>query len=481
MKILFDPRKLARIGQTRGWAAVAFGGSSLELTTARADGADLRVLQEASASAAPPEGVEDAKPQWQVAAQSLRQHFDPREYRVVTSVSCEDVLCQTLRLPATDPNELKQMLDLQIDNITPLPLEEVVYSFEPLETVDGQTRVLVVLARKATVNERVEALEAAGLPPEIVSVDALAMFRALSKRNALPADDKLNVLVIFGATSANVIVYSQGVPLAVRSVILSAEAITSNEGESLLREELQRTLVAAGAEQPQRALGSMMFLGGGDEHQSLAKRVASGLNTESSFLTNGTVPSAALSLCLQCASGGAVQLNLLPDEWRQRRRAAALRQRLIRGAIAAGAVYAVALVVFLTLMAVKTSQLHRVDLKIKNLQGDFKTARQLQSRLIAMRKQLDTQSSALEVLREITMRMPEGVKLNYFNFKKDQTVTLKGQSPSAAIALDFQSRLEQCELFSKITAGQSRTEAGGLTKFDLVCTLKTTTGVGTAP
>ena len=98
-----------------------------------------------------------------------------------------------------------------------------------------------------------------------------------------------------------------------------------------------------------------------------------------------------------------------------------------------------------------------------------------------MRKQLDTQSSALEVLREITVRMPEGVKLNYFNFKKDQTVTLKGQSPSAAIALDFQSRLEQCELFSKITAGQSRTEAGGLTKFDLICTLKTTTGAGTAP
>ena len=173
MRPSLNPRKLAHIGQARGWAAVAFGGSRLELTTARLEGAD---------SAVPPDAAADAPLQWQYAAQLLRQQFNPGEHHVVTSVDCGDVLCQILRLPATDPAELKQMLDLQIDNITPLPLEEVVYSFEPLDIVDGQTRVLVAIARKATVNERVEALETAGLQAEIVSVDALAMFRAAVAR-----------------------------------------------------------------------------------------------------------------------------------------------------------------------------------------------------------------------------------------------------------------------------------------------------------
>src|SRR5208283_4306414 len=133
--------------------------------------------------------------------------------------------------------ELKQMLDLQIDNITPLPLEEVVYSFEPLDVVDGQTRVLVAIARKTTVNERVEALETAGLQAEIVSVDALAMFRALGKRSLLATDDNRNVLVMLGPVTADVIVYSHGVILAVRSIVLGADS------ESILREELQRTFV----------------------------------------------------------------------------------------------------------------------------------------------------------------------------------------------------------------------------------------------
>jgi Tfp pilus assembly protein PilN len=481
MKSLFNPRQLTRIGQARGCAAVAFTGSNLELTTARAEDGDVRVLQQASASAAPPEGAENTTLQWQVAAQSLRRQFNPDEHRVVTSINCEDVLCQTLRLPATAPAELKQMLDLQIDNITPLPLEEIVYSFEPLESFDGETRVLVAIAPKETVNERVAALESAGLAPEIVSVDTLTMFHALSKRNALPTDDRLNVLVILNPTAANVIVHSQSVPLALRSIVLSAEAVHSAEDESLLREELQRTLVATQAENPQRGVGTVTFLTQDEGLKSLAERVSVGLSTASGFLTNGAVPSPAMSLCLQYAAEAPMPLNLLPDEWRTKRRAAAFRQRLIRGAIAVGAVYVLILAVFLTLLAVRVSRLHGVEKEVRSLQGRFMRARQTQGELVTMRKQLDTKYSALEVLREITMLMPDNVRLSEFAFKKDQTVGLKGQAPSAAVSDDFLSKLEKSELFANVTPNRSSTEAGGLTKFDLVCTLKTATGVGTTP
>ena len=472
MRASLDPRKLGGLGHARGWAAIAFGSASLELTTARAEGTEVSVLQQTSASTVPPAGATETTPQWQAAAQSLRQQFDPREHRIVTSVSCEDVLCQILRLPATERTELKQMLDLQIDNITPLPLEEVVYSFEPLAVADGQTRVLVAIARKSKVNERVEALESAGLQPEMVSVDVLAMFRALARRNLLATDDHLNVLVILGSVSADVIVYSQVVPLAVRSIVLGAE------GESVLREELQRTFVATEAGQPERAMGGVIFLAPGEELKAFAEKVAGGLTAQSSFLTNGTVPSPALSLCLQYAAGEAAPLNLLPEEWRQKRQTKALRRRLIRGAIAVGIVYILALTAFVTLLAVKNAHLSGVNREIKSREGDFIAARELQGRLIAMRNQLDTKSSALEVLREITVRMPKDMQLTSFVFKKDMTLSLKGQAPSGAVALDFQGRLQQCDLFSKVS-GRSDT-VGGLTKFDLTCTLKTAVAPGMA-
>lgn len=77
MRPSLNPRKLAHIGHARGWAAVAFEGSQLKLTTARAEGAEVTVVQESTASATPPEAAVDAPLQWQYAAQSLRHQFDP--------------------------------------------------------------------------------------------------------------------------------------------------------------------------------------------------------------------------------------------------------------------------------------------------------------------------------------------------------------------------------------------------------------------
>ncbi len=466
MRLSLSPRQLTHIGQARGWAALTFTDSRLELTTARAEGADLTVVQEATASAAPSEGAADAPLQWQNAAQSLSQQFDPREHHVVTAVDCEDVLCQILRLPATDPAELKQMLDLQIDNITPLPLEDVVYGFEPLDVVDGQTRVLVAIARKAAVNERVRALEMAGLRAEIVSVDALAMFRALSRRNLLATDEKRNVLVILGRATANVIVYSRGVLLAVRSIVFGGDS------DAILREELQRTFVAVEAGRPQQARGGLIILTRNEQARLFAERVASGLSTETSYLSNGTVPSTGFSLCLEHAGEAVAPLNLLPDEWRQKRQAAALRRRIIRGGIAATVVYAVALAVFLGFLIVRNSRLHEVEYKIANRQADFHRAKETQSALVAMSRQLDMKYSALEVLRGVAVLLPDNVKLTSFSFKKDQTVAIKGQAPTPTLALDFQSRLEKCELFTKVVPERSTQEASGLTKFGLTCTLK---------
>jgi hypothetical protein len=281
------------------------------------------------------------------------------------------------------------------------------------------------------------------------------------------------VLVMLGPATADVFVYSHGVILAVRSIVLGADS------ESILREELQRTFVAAEAGQPQRARGSVIFLTRDEPAKLFAERVANGLSTETSFLTNGAVPSPGFSLCLECAGAVAPPMNLLPDEWRQKRQTAAVRHHLIRGAIAVAVVYAAALAVFLTFLVLRNSHLHRVDNEIQARQTQFHQAKELQGQLLAMSKQLDLKYSALEVLRGVAVLLPENVKLTSFVYKKDQAVTIKGQAPTAALALDFQSRLEKCDLFSKVVAERSATEASGLTKFGLTCTLKTAAAAAT--
>ena len=453
----------SHLGKPRGWAAVVFDDDGLAITTARPAGNEFSVVLETTEPHAAPIDGQELTARYQATAQTLRHRVDLSEHQIVTAIGGDDVMCQTLRLPTTDAGELKQMLDLQIDSLTPLPVEEVVYSFEPLETTATETRILLAVARKAAVNERVAALEAIGWPPMIVSVDTLAIFRELLRQGTLPADDRLNTLVIVSPAAANFIIFSDGNIITVRSVMLG--------DKDFIRDELTRTLLAAEVEHPGLATGKTVFATWNEPLRALVTELAGGAEV----LANGTAPSPVRDICLEAARTGTHQLNLLPEEWREQRRKARVRQVAVRSLIGLGAVYVVALVTFLTMLGIKQAQISGVAHQLGNLQSQFTSAQELRKTLLTMQQRLDTQHSALEVLREASLLMPDNVKLTGFNFKKDDKVMLRGQAQAAGFANDFIGRLEKSELFSKVTPGQQRIDPGtGLTKFDVECSLKIT-------
>jgi hypothetical protein len=454
----------------RSWAAIFFGETTVELATARPAAEEI----ERQASVPLP-AIEDLPPEarFATAAQQIRTEVDPREHRIVTAISGEDVLCQTVRLPTADSSELKQMLELQIDNLTPLPVDEMVYSFEALEQTGTETRLLVAMANKATINERVAALEAAGLPPEVVDVDALAVFRDLMRRQALPADEKLNALLLISPSAVNILVHSRGSLLAMRSVLFRGHSVEEPAIQEAVEEELRRTLVACEIERPDAATGRITFATWHESLRAGTALMAQAWGDDAQCLGNGSSPVPSVSVCLETARSGASRLNLLPEEWREKRRAAKLRRTLIRGGIAVGAVYLLALVVGLTALAIQKARVSNLDRKIRALQGDYDRARGLHKTLVAMQRQLDTKYSALEILREASLLMPDRVKLNGFVFKRDDTVTLRAQAQTASLATEYISRLEKSDLFSKVATGSMRSEPGsGLTKFDVVCSLR---------
>ena len=71
--------------------------------------------------------------------------------------------------------------------------------------------------------------------------------------------------------------------------------------------------------------------------------------------------------------------------------------------------------------------------------------------------------------------MPPNLKLNFFAFRRDETLTLKGQADAPQAVYDFIGRLEHCDLFAGVKPGGVTTQAG-LTKFELVATLKSAAG-----
>lgn len=390
-------------------------------------------------------------------ATELRTAVGPHAH-VRLVLDAQDTLALALELPATDPGELRQMIGLQLDQWTPLPPEEVVYDFAVLATAENKTRVLLVLAPRSLVNERVASLEEAGLPAEHVMVDSLVRWDALARAPRWPTGDELHLWLHAEPQKTDLIAWQRGQPLVVRCV----------PGVADLATELQHTVLAAQTMMPAARPGRL-FLSGTVPGTLTTPWVGS---VES--LPADGVPAAVVAGVE--AGDGLARINLLPAEWPQQRRARARRRRWIQMGAAAAALYGMALLGLGIATAARHHQIQQLRAEKRRLTPEYQAARQLNSELLAIQAQLDDRYSALEVLREVALVLPDNLKLNSFSYRRDEGVTLKGQALDATSVYALVERLQRSGLFREVKTGGGgvRTEPGtGLTRFEVTATLAT--------
>ena len=96
------------------------------------------------------------------------------------------MIVRTLRLPLIEKkDELETAIRFQAGEQIPMPLDQAVLDWQVLEpdaetAANRQMDVVVVAARRETVNGLVKAVREAGLKPVGIDVSAFAMIRALA-------------------------------------------------------------------------------------------------------------------------------------------------------------------------------------------------------------------------------------------------------------------------------------------------------------
>jgi type IV pilus assembly protein PilM len=121
----------------------------------------------------------------------FREHELPKRVRL--GVASQKIAVRVIELPAIDnEQELEAAVRFQAQEELPMPLEQAVLAHRVLERItDGDStrmRVLVVGARRDSVNHLLAVARRAGLNPELVDLSAFAMIRALY----IPRQDGLN-------------------------------------------------------------------------------------------------------------------------------------------------------------------------------------------------------------------------------------------------------------------------------------------------
>ncbi len=131
-----------------------------------------------------------------------------RAKQAAVAVSGSAVITKIITMPASlSDQEMENQIQLEADQYIPYPLEEVNIDFEvfgPSEKNPEMVDVLLAASRSENVENRVSALELAGLSPTVVDVEAYAMENAFSLISEQLPDfgvDQTIAIVDIGATN----------------------------------------------------------------------------------------------------------------------------------------------------------------------------------------------------------------------------------------------------------------------------------------
>lgn len=240
---------MALFRRTPTLLGIDLGSESIKAVEAIREKDRLRVVGFGKVELPSPEARADA-------LNDLLKHCSFKTRRVATSVSGRSVIVRYLNMVDIPDENLKTAIRFEADRYIPFDLNEVVLDCHRIEDAPGvganEMKLLLVAVKKDVVQEQVKLVQAAGLQPEIVDVDAFALGNAFALGGPTyeMAAGKVVALVDVGATKTVVDIVRGGESYFTREVYVGGNEITNAiakrfgletfEGEQLKRQPASR-------------------------------------------------------------------------------------------------------------------------------------------------------------------------------------------------------------------------------------------------
>jgi Tfp pilus assembly protein PilN len=376
----------------------------------------------------------------------------PRRAAMMTRVS----------LPAAARENLAQVLEYEIENLVPLPKDEVYYEHLVREQTRERVDVLLASLPRTVVEEHTSLLEQAGVRVRSIGVasTALADYVLFCRGKDM---GPLGLLIPEGDDVEMALVRNQRL---CSSQIIPARRLAAGGFEQALVRQLAEEqldaneLTLAGYGLPAAVHDLVQW------HDAELIALAGGrLEDEGGRLAGlDAVVLPAIGGALAAIREQAVPLNLLPEV---QRRAAEEGPSLATMGLA-GLVTVLLLVLGLSLLVKERLMLGEIDAQVASLQPKVREVRGLQDEIEHLQQQLKVLTSgedvrATRVLRDLTELVPKEAYLTTLTLRQGK-VTMDGQAASAS---DLIATLEKSKRFRNVAFTSPTTRAGDKERFAL--------------
>jgi general secretion pathway protein L len=165
----------------------------------------------------------------------LWQHGLYSSGEIVTALPCQDVFVRTLSFPFRDASKLAQVVPFEMENLIPMPLEDVTVGSLVLparESPEGGAKtngaeVLVTAAPKEKIAEHLRFMASAELSPSAITIDGMALFSVSQflKEEGAPVPGDMAIIDV-GASKTTLCLVHEGRPVLLRTVLWGGNHLT---------------------------------------------------------------------------------------------------------------------------------------------------------------------------------------------------------------------------------------------------------------
>ncbi|MBL7011993.1 MAG: pilus assembly protein PilM [Kiritimatiellales bacterium] len=367
---------------------------------------------------------------------------------VTVSLPSSRLLMRVLELPSADSAELDAMVELQADQISPFPVDQLTISYEVLHQTEEHSRVLVVAAPRKAVDALGVLFKEKSIYIRSLDAEVLVWWSLLSTHQKIPAEGRV-LIILEEHTEFSIIVADDGVPVCFRSLELFHN-FTDPSVMAEIIEEIRYTLLSLEADYGHSANVRTEVWSQAEFPADLAQMFEE-LSPGGVILHDlDTLPPLSEGLALRTVDRKQHHAELVPREWVEFQR----RRQIMKIATAASIVVLGIwmAVVFITgvVFAFQKVSYKRVEKEAARYAAPAREAQFARAEKESLEKYADRSHSALECLRQITVSLPDDLEINSFDYTKNKAIRLRGSAYDTTPIYTYFQRLGASALFAGI-------------------------------
>ena len=389
------------------------------------------------------------------------------------------VTVRILEFPSTDAKEIKDMINLQVGKQTPYSKEEIISTYRLIGSEkEGYTKVILSIARRKIVSDRVETLQKAGIDVDKVflSSECLYYWFDMAYLQEIRPNSVSFVLLDIDSNYSDFLVIRRGKLVFTRNILVGANHLLEEP------EKWQEILVG-------EVKSSLQLYQNGEGDDKIAKMFLSGaainikgldatLNTaldiaveNSNLLRNIQMKKEANILqehdfkviSISAIMGAAIKnkelvLDLTPSELRIQKMMEDKRKQLTVIGILVVSIGMMASLLLLINIYNKNFYLEQIKQKTANIRGDSMEVEKMRTIVKLVEGRSDAKGCSIDILNEIYKFIPREIYILSISIDEKEHIVLRGAAFAMSDVFKFVATLEDSLYFENVKTTYTTTK-----------------------